>query len=805
MIKNYLKAALRNLWKNKAYSAINIFGLSVGIACSMLIIFHVKEELSYDKHLSKANRLMRVVATYVGETSTRHWAATPPVMGPEMKRDLAGIDDMARFYRPYPYLLLSSTVNGKVNRFEEKGGFLADASVVKMFDLNFVEGDPETALSSPESIILSETMAKRYFGGSNALGKVIHDDTQNFPMTVTGVVKDAEYPSHLHFDYLLSMSTITHYMDKSNLEARGWSGFYTYVLLSNNVKPATVESKLPEFTIAFFLQNGEKKEDILKTNKLELQAVPSIHLHPGLEKEMAVTTDPTYVYIFSIAALFILLIAAVNFINIATAQAFNRVKEIGMRKVVGATKRQLITQFLGESMLVTVFAAGLAVFLFRLSLPFYQQLTHTTGIAGQWFNFGNIVLFAGLIMGIGLLAGLYPAWFVAKFNSIGSLKGKRQTGSSVHVVRKALTVFQFSISVFMLFGTIVVYRQLDLFHNQDVGFDKEQVVAVTMYRDMWNGYGALLDRLDKNPAVVSHSIVSTLPGERFGNYSFRVFGTGQKNSEDGVSARAMWADENVLKTLQIPLREGRGFVNQFPVVKNHEFLLNESAVKAFNLTDPVGKKAALEGDSGLIVGVIKDFNFASLHSRIEPLVIEYNPYSANYLLLKVKGGQMPKMLASMESNIRSLSPSAKFTFTFLDETLDHLYNTENRMSVLFKVFGAFAIFISCLGLFGLSSYAARVRTKEVGIRKVLGATEFSLARLLSKDFIVLVLIAIVIAWPVSWVIMEKWLSGFAYHVHIDATVFLLSGLAAILVATMTVSIQAIKTATINPIKSLKTE
>jgi putative ABC transport system permease protein len=805
MIKNYLKAALRNLWKNKAYSAINIFGLSVGIACSLLIIFHVREELSYDKNLPKADRLMRVTASYVGQNSTRHWAATPPVMGPEMKRDIGGIEDMARFYRPYPYLLLSSTVNGKVNRFEEKGGFLADAAVVRLFDLNFVEGNPETALSSPDAIILTQTTAKRYFGNSGAVGKVLHDDTQNFPMTVTGVVKDAEYPSHLHFDYLLSMPTITRYMDKSNLEARGWSGFYTYVLLSKTVKPATVESKLPDFTINFFLKNGEKKEDILKTNKLELQPVPSIHLHPGMEKEMAVTTDPTYVYIFSIAALFILLIAAVNFINIATAQAFNRVKEIGMRKVVGATKNQLITQFLGESMLVTLFAAVLAVFLFKLALPFYRQLTGTTGDAGQWLNIGNIALFAGLVFGIGLLAGLYPAWFVARFNSIGSLKDKKQAGSSVHLVRKALTVFQFSISVFMLFGTIVVYRQLQLFHNKDIGFDKEQVVAVTMYRDMWNGYSTLLDRMDKNPAVVSHAIVSTLPGERFGNYSFQAFGTGQKNSEDGVSTRAIWADENVLKTLHIPLKEGRGFVNQFPVVKNHEFLLNESAVKAFNLTNPVGKKAVLESDTGTIVGVVKDFNFASLHASIEPLVMEYNPYNANYLLLKIKGGQLPEMLASMESNIRSLSPSAKFTYTFLDETLDRLYNTENRMSVLFKVFGAFAIFISCLGLFGLSSYAARVRTKEVGIRKVLGASEISLAGLLSKDFIVLVLIAIAIAWPVSWFTMGKWLSGFAYHVHIDAGVFLLSGVAAILVATITVSIQAIKTATLNPVKSLKTE
>jgi len=805
MIKNYLKAALRNLWKNKAYSAINIFGLAVGIACSMLIIFHVREELSYDKNLSKADRLMRVTVKYLGE-STRHWAASSPVMGPEMKQDLAGVEEMARFYRPYPYLLLSSNVNGTVNRFEEKGGFIADAAVIRLFDLPFVEGNPETALSSPDAIILTQSTAKRYFGNASAIGKVLHDDTQNFPMTVTGVVKDAEYPSHLHFDYLLSMPTITRYMDKSNLQQRGWSGFYTYLLLNKGVTREAIESKLPDFAVSFFLKDGEKKEDILKTTRLELQPVTSIHLRPGLEKEMAATTDPTYVTIFSIAALFILLIAAVNFINISTAQAFNRMKEIGMRKIVGATKGQLIAQFLGESMLVTFFGALFAVVLFKLSFPFYRQLTGTTGDGGQWLTVGNMALFAALIIGIGGLAGLYPAWFVARFDSVNSLKGQKQGGSSVHLVRKALTVFQFSISVFMLFGTIVVYRQVQLFHHQDIGFDKDQVVAVTMYRDMWNGYGTLLDRIDKNPAVVSHAIVSTLPGERFGNYGFQAFGEGQRTSgDDRSSARAMWADENVLKTLQIPLKEGRGFLNQFPVVKNHEFLLNESAVKAFNFSNPVGKKAVLNADTGTIVGIVKDFNFASLHARIEPLVIEYSPYNANYLLLKIKGGQLPSMLSFMESNVRSLSPSAKFTYTFLDESLDRLYNAESRMSALFKVFGAFAIFISCLGLFGLSSYAARVRTKEVGIRKVLGASEFSLARLLSRDFIVLVLIAIAIAWPVSWFTMGKWLSGFAYHVRIDAGVFLLSGVAAVLVAILTVSIQAIKTALLNPIKSLKTE
>jgi putative ABC transport system permease protein len=806
MIKNYFKTAWRNLWKNKTFSAINIFGLSVGIACSMLILFHVKQELSYDKGLTNADRILRVTVKYTTDNGTRHWAATPPVLGPEMKQNIAGIEDMVRFYRPYPYLLLSSTVNGQVNRFEEKGGFIADASAVNMFGLTFTEGNPATALSAPDAIILTQATAKKYFGNTSALGKVLHDDTQNFPLTVTGVVSEFDFPSHLKFDYLVSFSTITHYMDKSNLEQRGWSGFYTYILLNKNATQKNIEAKLQDFTVSFYEKGGEKKEDILKSTAVLLQPVTAIHLQPGLEKEMAVTSDITYVYIFSIAALFILLIAAVNFINISTAQAFNRTKEISMRKIVGATRGQLVTQFLGESMLVTLLSAILAILLFNLTLPLYQQLTNTGIDSSTLLSPVNIALFAGLIIGIGLLAGFYPAWFVAKFNSIGSLKEKKMSGSSVHIVRKGLTVFQFGISVFMIFGTIVIYRQLKLFHDKGLGFDKEQVVAVTMYKDMWNSYGTLANNIAKNPAIEGYSVLSTLPGERFGNYGFQAFGTGKlPGNDDQVSTRAMWADENLVKTLHIQLREGRDFTNQFPQIKQHEFILNEAAVAAFNIKDPIGKKATLNVDTGTIVGVVKDFNFASLHAKIEPLVIEYNPYNANYLLLKVRAGQVPQTLQFMQANVRQLAPSAKFTYSFLDENINRLYDAENRMSTIFKAFAGFAIFISCLGLFGLSAYAARVRTKEVGIRKVLGASETSLVALLSKDFVVLVLIAIAIAWPISWFTMSKWLNNFAYHINIDALVFILSGIAAVVVAMATVSIQAIKTAVSNPVKTLKME
>lgn len=804
MFKNYFKTAWRTLWKNKTFSFINIFGLAVGIACALLIIFHVKQEVSYDKGFSKADHIYRATLHISGETN-RKWAATAPIFGRELKNYFPGIQQVVRFYKPYPYQLLSSTINGNVKRFEERGGLFADTGAVTMFDLSFIHGNPATALSTPDALVLTEATAIKYFGSTDVVGKTIREDARNFPLTVSGVIKNFSQPTHLQFDYLVSMATITRYTDKESLEKAGWSAFYTYLLINNAATEKQIEDRLPDFTTKYYLRAGETREDLAASpRKTVLQPITSIHLHSALEKEITANSDVTYVYIFSIAALFILLIAAVNFINISTAQAFNRMKEIGMRKIVGATRRQLITQFLGESFLVTCIAAMLAVIVFQTVLPFYRQLTGSNIGSSQLFSPLNLVLFLAVVVGISLLAGIYPAWFVAKFNSIPSLKQKKVAGTSVHFVRKGLTVFQFGISVFMMFGTIVIYRQLQLFHDKDLGFDKDQVMAVTMYRDMWNNYGALVNDIDKNPAVAGHATISTLPGERFSINTLQPV-TGFGNNKE-LNIRALWSDDNLLATMHIQLKEGRNFTSQLPQIKHHEYMLNEAAVKALNInTSPIGKKVALEGDTGTVVAVVKDFNFASLHATIDPLVIQYQPYNANYLLLKVKAGQVPQTVKALEADIKKLSPASKLTYTFLDDKLNTLYNTENRMSAIFKTFAAFAIFISCLGLFGLSAYTTKIRTKEIGIRKVLGASVPSLAALLSKEFVTLVLVAIVIAWPISWFAMSRWLQNFAYHTNINVFVFAASGIAAVAVALATVSVQAIKTAVINPVKSLKTE
>jgi putative ABC transport system permease protein len=804
MLRNYFKIAWRNLWKNKTFSLINILGLSLGIASALLIVFHVKEELSYDKGFPKADRIYRVTQQGLGDDS-RHWAATGFPLGADLQQSLPEVERIARFHRPYPYQLLSYTgSNGEAKRFQEKGGLFADSSALQVFDFQFAKGDPATALSQVNAIVLTEKMARKYFGDEDPLGKTIQDEKAKVPLKVTGVIKTLSFNTHLQFDYLLSMSTVYAYNDTGLMENRTWSGFYTYVQLRDPKAIKQVESKLPAITARYYEEPGQTAQQTLASIKLNFQPITAIHLHSKLEKELYPNSDVTYVYIFSIAALLILLLAAVNFINVSTAQAFNRMKEIGLRKVVGATKPQLVKQFLGESFLTTLLATLFALLLFREAIPFYNELTDKNFSFGQLFTGNNLWLLGGLVVAIGFLAGLYPAWFVSNFNPVTSLKGKKTTQSSVHLVRKGLIVFQFAVSVFMIFSTVVVYRQMRLFHNKDLGFDKEQLVAITMYDEMWQKFGGLTGEMKKNPAILNYSITSTLPGERFSMQPFSSLSTTAKGIEL-PSARILWADDQLLSTLNVPLKQGRTFTNQFPQIKRNEFILNEAAVKLYKLNNPIGQQFVLDRDTGEVVGIARDFNFASLHSTVEPLVIQYNPFRANYLLLKVKPEQLKQTIAYMEGRMKNIYPSSVFTYTFIDDKLNQLYASENRMSSIIQLFALFALLISAMGLFGLSAYTIRLRIKEVGIRKTLGASVPNVAVLLSRDFIKLVLIAIVIAWPIAWWATNKWLDGFAYRIPVNWVIFLLSGLFALFIGAATVSFEAVKAALLNPVKSLKTE
>ena len=802
MIKNYFKIALRNLKVNPTSSLIKIFGLTFGIVSTMLISFHIKNELSYDKGFVNSNRIFRVTNENFGE-GARHWAATPFPMGPELKEHIPEVESTVRLHRPLPYQLLQyNPSNGSIVQFEENNGFFSDSDIIKVFDLEFLKGNPNTALTEMNTVVVSEAMAYKYFGSENPIGKSLKDLVGNQILKVTGVLKNRDFNSHLKFDYLISMPTITNYRDQGALSRRGWAAFYTYVLLNQNTSVENLESKMESFMIQFYKKNGETPEETLSLRNLHLQSIKDIHLHSKLEKEMYPNSDITYVYIFSFLALFILLIAIVNFINISNTQSFDRIKEIGVRKVVGAARKDLIIQFFTESCLSVFLSFLLAVLLFFLVFPYYSELTDKTNNVLSLLTFSNSLIILLLLALIVFLAGIYPALFVTRFSLMSSLKNKGKSNSKMSFVRNSLIVFQFIIAVFMITGTVIVYKQMDFFHNKDLGFDKEQIIAVKMYPEMKFKYQALYDELQKNNGIVSFSTVSKILGDRFPSFNCVPLSDGIK---EGFDSRLLETDEEFISTLNLNLKEGRNFFEGQENKEVIDVILNESAVKISGYSSPIGKEVLVTGRKAQVIGVVKDFNYASLHSPIEPLVIIKNTEPQDQLLIKIKEGQISSSLNNIKTAINKVSSNSIFTFSFVDDQLNNLYDAENKMRQVFSLFALLSIIISCLGLYTLSAYAARIRVKEIGIRKVLGSSTFRITKLLTKDFLKLVIIALCLAMPITYIVMKQWLQNFAYHIRINPGMFIFSAVLVICIAIITLSYQSIKAAIANPIKSLRTE
>lgn len=801
MLRNYFKIAFRTLLQHRLNSSLTIMGLALGLACVLLILLHVKDELSYDKGFANADRIYRINMENIGETN-RRWTATSPVLAVEMQKEIPAIQTIARFNRPYPDRVFSykASSTSDVKQFEEKRGFYADSTVTEAFDLPFIKGNPKTALAQINAIVLTEDMAKKYFGNEDPIGKYLQDDLDKRPFMVTGVIENFSFPTHLSFDYLISMSTIYTPENQQRLSNRTWSGFYNFVVLNKNVTKLSVEAKMPDFMIKYYEANGEKRQDILKSRKMYLQPITDIHLHSHFEKEMGPNSDILYIYIFSIVAVLILLVASVNFVNMATAQAFNRMKEVGVRKVLGARKLELIKQFLGESSLMTLIAAAIALLISILALPFYNDLTAKSLSIWTLFTPVNIMTMVGIVVLISLIAGMYPAWFISNFEPISSLKGKKLMGSSVTIIRKGLIVFQFVVSVFMIFSTIVVYQQMKFFQNKKLGFEQEQVVAFKLYGDMRDKVSTIRNELLKNASITQVGLTSSLPGDRIGMDMLSL----PEKPKEGLQMRLMFADENLLPLLKINLKSGRNFLTKAEGAPA-TFIINEAAAKVLKLKSPVGEKLIFWDQPGEIVGIAKDFHFASLHNAIEPLVLVNIPREATYFLMKVKGEGLSETIQAAQQTIARVSPNSVFSYSFLDEKIEHLYDSEQRVGNIMKVFAVFAIFISCLGLFGLSAYVAQLRTKEIGIRKTLGASVSGVVFLLSKDFLWLVVFATIIAFPLGWWAMTQWLEEFAYAIDIQLWMFAIAGLSAIAIAVLTISFQSIKAALLNPVKSLKIE
>lgn len=799
MIKNYLKIAFRNLWNNKLFSVINIVGLAVGISCCVLIYLYVQSELSYDTYNQKANRIYRITSLIYQDKKEDKFAPTSPITSQKIQDGFPEVEKIVRLN--FAGRLLSY----KDKTFYDTKTVFADSTLLDIFSFPLVEGDPKKALTAPYTIILTEKIAKKYFGSEPALGKMLKmSDT--IPMLITGIMKDIPLNSHINFDCVISRSTmfqmfknVPNWKDENE---QNWLNCdsYAYLLLKNKVDPKSFEQKVNKYLTK---ETAELKKNIGMWMNVGIQPLLDIHLRSKVEHEFKGTknSDISYVYIFSATAFLILLIACCNFINLSTARSLNRSKEIGLRKVIGANRFQLIFQFLGESALFTIIASLLSLLLVLIFKPLFNSFVESK----LELNATVLWLYMIIIISVGFLAGLYPALLMSSFSPIRSLKGKISHGVIDIIFRKGLVIFQFSIAVVLIIVTTLILRQLDFIQNRNIGLNKEQVLTIELRGIGPQKADVLIEELKKNPKVVSTSV---------GNFSFKgvpditVLPEGFTETEM-QACPVISVDENFLNTMQIKLVEGRNFSKDFPTDEKEAFIVNETAVKEFrwkNAKNAVGKKVDWAfGKSGKIIGVVKDFNFASMKENVKPMLIHiFKPWHGA-VIARLKTENLPETMKGIEKTFKSIGGDAPFKATFMEDDFNSLYQSEQNMRSVLSTFTFLSVFVACLGLFGLAAFTIKQRFREIGIRKVLGSSVTGIVQLLSKDFLKLVIISIVISIPVGWYAIHKWLEDFAYKTDIGFLIFVLAGSLALLIAFLTVAAQAFKAAIANPVKSIRTE
>ncbi len=810
MFKNYVKVAMRNLWKNKGFSAINIIGLAVGIAVCLLITLYVTDELSYDKYNDKADRTYRVDGDIQFGGNHYILAVAPDPMGPTLKKDFPQVEHYTRF-RNYGGFLVKK---GAENVPEDKVIY-ADSTLFDVFTLPMTEGDPKTALTEPNSIVITESMAKKYFGTANAIvGKsLLINDADNY--RITGVIKDIPQQSHFRFNFFVSLST----SDESRQNNWISNNFNTYILLRNGTDPRTLESQFdalvnkyvgPQVKALMNLDIGEFKKSG-NFDRYVLTPLASIHLHSNKVAELGANSNIQYVYIFSAIAVFILLIACVNFMNLSTARSANRAKEVGVRKVLGSFKKDLMRQFLMESLLVSFIALLLALMIALLLLPYFNRLS-SKDIS---LSFISVPLLLPVLLSIallvGLLAGAYPAFYLSSFNPVQVLKGRIAGGFRRSWLRSGLVVFQFGISIVLIVGTIVIYMQLQHIQRVDVGYNRNQVVVVKNTGALGSKAASFRDEVQKLPDVQSGTMTGYLPTGGSRNDS-PLFPEATLNQKTAVAMQIWRVDEYYIPTLGMQVKAGRNFSSDFPT-DSTGIIINEAAAKLLGFADPLNKPLYYLNDFNAdsksvskyhIVGIIKNFNFNSLRENVTPLALIYGGQNGS-MAFRVNTGNLPATLHKIETVFRKMAPGQPFSFSFMDEDFNRLYDAEQRIGNISITFSILAIVIACLGLFGLVTYAAEQRIREVGIRKVLGASITNIVGMLSLDFLKLVLIASLIAFPAAWYFMHNWLQDYAYRIAISWWIFVAAGVVALLIALITVSFQAIRAALMNPVKSLRTE
>ncbi len=799
LIWNYFKIASRRIMRHKGFSIINIAGLAIGMACAVLILMWVQNELSYDRFHENRDSLFRVAAYVSFPNRSSHSVIGPPPLAPALKEEFPEIIQSTRV-DDCPRLVFKH----QDKAFYEQKGLLADPSFLEMFTFPLLEGNPQTALSNPYSIILTEKTAIKYFGDENPVSKTLM--VEGLPITVTGVMKNVPENSHFWFDFVLPFEIRREMGD--NLDYWGNSNSYAYVHLHEQAIPSEVDKKIENFLrdkLATVFQM-ENPFDV----RLYLQPITDIHLSSYVkDQDYAVVSDRKYVYVFSVVAFFILIIACINFMNLFTARSLKRAKEIAMRKVVGSKRSQLVKQFMTESLLFSFVSLLVAIVVVYSFLPITQNLLNKSLVMNLLdFKFAAALLLITFLTGI--LAGSYPALYLSSFSSIRILKGTDQGARGQLMVRKFLVIAQFSLSIILIIATIIIFRQINFMQNTELGFDKENVVYMPLKGNIGRQYETFKNELLQESSIFSITAKNSHPllGS---DYTTDIEWPG-KDPAQKILMEATGVDYDYIETMKLEMKEGRSFSREYPTDARGAFILNERAVQLMGLESPLGKEIQVWRKKGVVIGIVKDAYFRSFKQQIEPQIQylyshldtrEMNEYGV--ILVRIKGGQIPEAIALLEKTWKKMEIDYPFEFGFLDQSVDDQYRKETQISHIINIFTMLGLFISCMGLFGLASFMAEQRTKEIGIRKVLGASVSQILFMLSKDFAKWVALASLIAWPSAYFILRRWLGEFAYRVDIGIDIFLLSTVFALLVALLTVGYQAMKAATQNPVGALRYE
>lgn len=812
MLKNYFKIAFRNLAKYKFISFINLFGLTVGLACCLLILTYILHEVSYDKYNSKADRIYRVTRVFNNKEGivSLHLGAVAPPFGPLLQNDFPDIQKVTRIL---PNGSCPLRYEDKI--FNEKETFFADANLFSIFDVPLIKGNPATALSDPFSVLLTDEAAKKYFGNEDPINKVIRMDNR-YNFKVTGIFASFPSAAHFHPAILFSFNTLKDsaiYGEKSLETNWGNNAFFTYILLPKDYPVKNLQAQFPAFLDRHMRENYSDPASVpSKLTSLTLQKLTDIHLRSHLDEEMEENGDIRRVYIFGAIALFILLIACINYMNLSTARSSLRAKEIGIRKAAGALRGEIITQFLSESVLITWIAILLAITSAWLTLPWLNKITGLTLSLQVLMTPGVLVPLFLTPFVIGGLSGIYPALYMSSFQPVQVLKGLVKTGGGNISLRKILVVVQFSISIILIISTVVVYQQLHFMQAASLGLQKDQIVDLEYIGDFNNNFESFRSDLLQNPNFREVSRSSRIPSGRLLDEQGAYTESGDSLQPVSADIKCVAVDHDFIPAYNIQMAAGRNFSRDY-ALENNSFLLNVAATRVLGMRTPqeaIGRTFKYGDAKGRIVGIMKDFHFESMRQQIQPVVF-FMPQASQakdfygHISVKLTGTNTVAAIDHLEKTWKKYLPQTPFEFTFLDERFKKLYMTEETQGILFTTFAGIAIFIACLGLLGLSAFTITLRIKEIGIRKVLGASVSSIVALLSRDFLVLVLLSAIIAFPVSWYAMHTWLQDFAYKISIQWWIFLIAGILATAVALITIGFQAIKAATANPVKSLHNE